>query len=89
MPHSEKEQNEPIVQDNPPTAPEMSEETELDELLLSAVSEAEEEEPPSDEVNEEQGPSAPVQALSFLFDLAELFAISFAAVIVILCFFLP
>ena len=86
MPHSEKEQNEPIVQDTPCEAPEIPEETELDELLLSAVSE--EEEATLDEANEEQGPSATVQALSFVFDIAELFAISFAAVIIVLCFFL-
>ena len=93
MPHFERdlENENPIPKEDIPQNDKETEsdlaETETDAEIISEENEAQ---IPSEAETQEvaENGSAATKALSFAFDLTELFAISFAVVIVLLCFFL-
>ncbi len=100
LPHPEGSQNNTDTKtqnenDNDKSSPTVIKEEEISEDATENcadenIYETEAENAPneSEEPHESEEPGAGIKALSFVFDLTELFVISFAVVIVVLCFFL-
>ncbi len=83
---NEPEETEPVANVSEEEITETAAVSDLDDELAEALADVEGEEAP--DTPAEEVPGFGVQALSFAFDLTELFTLSFAVVIIILCFFL-